>query len=193
MVAGIGGNMELLIRCITGLRSRYNQWILRSRGVVIEGKCWFQDVVVPRNPWDIHIGAGVMLDEKVTLLSTGEKREVPRIILHPGTYINRYTMLDATEKIEIGEKCLIGPFCYITDHDHKLEKGAGNFVSRPVIICNGCWIGAHVTVLKGVEIGENSIVGAGSVVTRNLPPGSVAAGNPARVIKQRTLSSQDLK
>ncbi|MDD5261012.1 MAG: acyltransferase [Methylacidiphilales bacterium] len=185
--------MELLIRCLTGLRSRYNQWILHSRGVAIEGKCWFQDVAVPRNPWDIQIGAGVMLDEKVTLLSTGEKREAPRIILHSGTYINRYTMLDATEKIELGEKCLIGPFCYITDHDHDLEKGAGHFVSRPVIIRDGCWIGAHVTVLKGVEIGENSIVGAGSVVTRSLPPGCVAAGNPARVIKQRTFSSEDLK
>ncbi len=83
---------------------------------------------------------------------------------------------------------MIGPFCYITDHDHAVSPGAapsaGALISAPTRIGARCWIGAHVTILKGVTIGEGSVVGAGSVVTRSLPAGVVAVGNPARVLRE---------
>ena len=121
----------------------------------------------------------------VTLLATND---AARIEIGPRTYINRHTMLDAAERIEVCEQAMIGPFCYITDHDHTFGSGAapgaGALVSEPVRIGARCWLGAHVTVLKGVTIGEGSVVGAGSVVTKSLPPGVVAVGNPSRVLRQ---------
>ncbi|GAC23344.1 galactoside O-acetyltransferase [Paraglaciecola mesophila KMM 241] len=75
-----------------------------------------------------------------------------------------------------------------TDHKHDkigvpmIEQG---IVTAPVIIKDNVWIGYGVTILKGVEIGEGSIVAAGSVVTKNIPPYSIAGGIPSKVIKMR--------
>jgi serine acetyltransferase len=172
--------MELIIRGWVGFYSRFQAFVLRARGAKIQGKIWLRGLRVPRNPWDITIGDGAMLDEQVTLLSTGDRRQTPRIIIGAQTYINRNTFIDASELIEIRANCLIGPFCYLTDHDHDLQNGG--LVSRPTVLEEGCWLGAHVTVLKGIVIGTRSIVGAGSVVTKSIPANSVAVGNPARLV-----------
>ena len=109
------------------------------------------------------------------------------ITIGAGTYINRHTMVDASKSIRIGEHCMIGPFVYITDHDHTVgsdgRPASGELRVRPTDIGNRCWIGAHASVLKGVKIGDGAVVGAGSVVTKNVAPGDVVAGNPARVIR----------
>jgi hypothetical protein len=64
------------------------------------------------------IGDGVALDQGVILLATGPRKPHPRIVIGGGTYCNRFTMFDASERIEVGRDCMIGPHCYITDHDH---------------------------------------------------------------------------
>ena len=85
-------------------------------------KCWIRRIYVPRNPWDIVIADGVGLDDHVVLLTTGSRSDKARDwIIGAGTYVNRFTMFDASESIEVGRNCLIGPFCYITDHDHGIE------------------------------------------------------------------------
>ena len=151
----------------------------------IAGKCLLRAVEIPRHHRGIRLAEGVALDRGVTLLAT---RDGARIEIGRNTYINRLTMLDADALVEIGDEVMIGPFCYITDHDHTFGTGAapaaGALVSEPTRIGARCWLGAHVTVLKGVTIGEGSVVGAGSVVTKSLPPGVVAVGNPARVLRQ---------
>src|SRR5262245_13799002 len=91
---------------------------LRALGMQIGRKCWIRRIRVPRNPWDIVIGDGVALDDDVVLLTTGVRAEQPRLAIGAGTYVNRFTMFDASERIELGCRCLVGPFCYITDHDH---------------------------------------------------------------------------
>jgi acetyltransferase-like isoleucine patch superfamily enzyme len=85
---------------------------------------------------------------------------------------------------------LIGPFCYLTDHDHDLQSNCGALINKATIIEKGCWLGAHVTVLKGVTVGAGSIVGAGSVVTKSVPRNSLAVGNPARVIRAREVPEE---
>jgi acetyltransferase-like isoleucine patch superfamily enzyme len=96
--------------------------------------------------------------------------------------------LSANSHIEIGSDVLIGSGCLITDSDaHPVsyqdrlqEKDAD---TAPVIIEEGVFIGARSIILKGVTIGRGSVVGAGSVISRDVPPGVVVAGNPARVVK----------
>lgn len=92
----------------------------------------------------------------------------------------------AVDNISIGEDCLIGDRVSIYDCDfHEInplyrKRSKGN--SKPVSIGDRVWIGSQVMILKGVTIGDNSIIGAGSVVTKDIPPNCIAAGNPAKVI-----------
>jgi maltose O-acetyltransferase len=159
---------------------------LRLLGLSIGEKCWVRRVRVPRNPWDIVIESMVALDDEVVLLTTGSRRATPRLVIGRGTYINRFTMLDASESIDVGRECLIGPFCYITDHDHGVERAIRlaeqPLVASPVRIGRNVWIGANALILKGVTIGSNAIIGAGAVVTRDVGDDEKVAGVPARRI-----------
>jgi maltose O-acetyltransferase len=162
---------------------------LRLIGVRIGRRCWIRRVRVPRNPWDVLIHDGVALDDEVTLLTTGRRGKAPRLILGSGTYVNRFTMFDASERIEVGRNCMIGPYCYITDHDHGTETpgliAEQPLVAHPVQIGDNVWIGAGAFVLKGVTVGDGSVIGAGAVVTRSVRPGEKVVGSPARAIGSR--------
>jgi acetyltransferase-like isoleucine patch superfamily enzyme len=162
---------------------------LRLLGAQIGRNCWIRRIEVPRNPWDIVIGDGVALDNQVVLLTTGSGDTRPRLVIGNRTYVNRFTMFDASEDIEVGQDCLIGPFCYLTDHDHGTAS-SGLFSEQPLLssalrIGNNVWIGAGVTVLKGVTIGANAVIGAGAVVTRDVASGAKVAGVPAQQTKAR--------
>jgi acetyltransferase-like isoleucine patch superfamily enzyme len=93
--------------------------------------------------------------------------------------------ISAAKSIRIGNNCMFAANVIISDSDwHGIYNRIRPFrCTKPVTIENNVWLGERVIVNKGVAIGENSVVGAGSVVTKNIPPNSVAAGNPARVIK----------
>ncbi len=175
--------MKTLIRLIQGITSRARIVFYGLLGVKFEGRCWLRAIEIPRGHRDIRIADGVQLDRGVVLLVSGKPGGAEKIAIGCAAYINRATMIDASERIDIGAHCMIGPFCYITDHDHAAGS-ADELISKPTRIGERVWLGAHVTVLKGVSIGDGSIVGAGSVVTKSLPAGVVVVGNPARVIRE---------
>lgn len=89
------------------------------------------------------------------------------------------------EKISIGKETYIGRDVWIRDNNggHTIVQ-AGYTNSAPVIIGDFCWIGSNVVIMKGVTIGEGSVIAANSVVTSNIPPHSLASGNPAQVISE---------
>lgn len=112
------------------------------------------------------------------------------IILFPGAelvlgggYINAGCKIRSAKSITIGEKVAIGTDVIILDSDHHSICGKPT-VTAPVVIEDHVWIGARVTILKGVTIGRGSIIAAGAVVTKSVPPNSLVAGAPARVIKE---------
>ena len=87
--------------------------------------------------------------------------------------------------IEIGDDVLIGQQVVIATLNHDLHpKKRANMLPKPVKIGNKVWIGAHATVLAGVHIGDGAVVAAGAVVTKDVPPNTVVAGVPAKVIKE---------
>ncbi len=94
--------------------------------------------------------------------------------------------ITAAQSIRIGANSMIAAECSINDCDwHGLYNRTRPFrCTRPVVLGENVWLGARVTICKGVRIGDNSVVGAGSVVTSDIPANVVAAGNPARVVKE---------
>ena len=97
----------------------------------------------------------------------------------------RLTILDEG-KVTFGDDCFVGPNVSIYTVSHStdpVERNTRNEWANPVTIGNNVWIGGSVTILPGVTIGDNSTIGAGSVVTKDIPAGVVAAGNPCKVIK----------
>jgi len=93
--------------------------------------------------------------------------------------------------LHIGEDVMIGPELIAIGRNHRFTdlatpaKYQGYVDSRPAVIGDGSWIGARVILLPGVRVGRNCVIGAGAVVTKDVPDACVAAGNPARVIRQR--------
>jgi maltose O-acetyltransferase len=178
-----------LIRYPLSLRSRLRILRLRMLGAKIGRHCAIRYDIVPANPWDLVTGDHVTFDANVTLLTIGPRRPEPRLVFGSRIYCNRYTMFDATDRIEVGSDVLIGPHCYITDHDHGMARGSPMHSqpmdSKPVKIGSDVWIGAHVVVLKGVTIGDGSVIAAGAIVNKDVPPGTIVGGVPGRVLRER--------
>lgn len=96
------------------------------------------------------------------------------------------TILD-NNTVQIGDHVMIGPCVQIYTAAHPLQAAsriAGWEIARAIVIENNVWVGGGAIILPGVRIGRNAVVGAGAVVTRDVPPHTVVAGNPARVIRE---------
>jgi len=145
---------------------------------------WNYSHVTPRRK--ARIGTGVALAPNVSF------RNGERIEIGARSHIGEYCALwagDTKGRIVIGEDALFGPQVYITAANYRYDPGIPVMrqprVEEDVTIGPGVWLGARVVVLPGVTIGAGCVVAAGCVVTRDLPPGAVAAGVPARVVKMR--------
>ena len=119
----------------------------------------------------------------------------PRLILHDHVVVQAMCHIGCIDRVEIGEWSTMGARCYITDHTHGgtsreellLPPRKRPLVSRgPVKIGKYVHLGEGVCVMPGVTIGDYSVIGAGAVVTRDIPPFSIAVGSTAKVIKQIT-------
>jgi acetyltransferase-like isoleucine patch superfamily enzyme len=143
----------------------------------------------------IAIGSGSVMDGRLVT-------EAPRaqIVIGSNTSIGGETLLAAVQSIVVEDDVLISYQCIITDSDnhhlsysrrkhdlHEWMAGRHDWSkvnTAPVRICNGAWLGARTIVVKGVTIGEGAVCGMASVVTKDVAPYTVVAGNPARVIRE---------
>ena len=113
----------------------------------------------------------------------------PEIVIGDRVHATRFLTIQCAGQVTIEEDVLIASNVFIVDFNHGTDPITDNYLDNPldvssVIIRKGCWIGNDVKIMPGVEIGEKSIIGAGSVVTKSIPSYSIAVGNPARVIKK---------
>ncbi len=112
------------------------------------------------------------------------------IIIGEGSYLNFNCNFIDDGKIIIGKKVMFGPAVTIATVGHPINPNMREYMyTDSVTVGDNCWIGAGVTICPGVHIGENSVIGAGSVITKDIPANSVAAGNPCKVI--RDIGEQD--
>ena len=147
-------------------------------------------------PWNIDIhGAQIRIGNNVHIVTARDRRVAistwqfeeyeghidigDNCLLCPGV------RLDSGSNITIGNNCMLAAGSYITDADwHDLydrTKSVGQ--TRPVLLADNVWVGDGATICKGVSIGQNSIIGAGAIVTSDVPANSIAAGNPAKIVK----------
>ncbi len=173
---------------MSGAASRVRNAYYRLLGVHLTGYVWLRRVSIPRQWSDITLERRVALDDGVVLLCSGTARP-NKLVIGEGTYINRNTILDAHEHVEVGRHCMIGPGCYLTDGDHGTlpgkRIGGQPMKTAPVVLEDSVWLGAGVIVLKGVRIGRGAVVGAGAVVTRDVAAQTTVGGIPARTINCR--------
>lgn len=107
-----------------------------------------------------------------------------RLEIGEGTGVDYGTTFLSQHAITVGRNCLIAAYCRIMDSDfHQIGDKSWSFSGEPVKIGDRVWLGPNVTVLKGVTIGDDAIITANSLVTRDVPPRTIATGVPARVIR----------
>ena len=122
----------------------------------------------------------------------------PRVNIARDVYVGPNCIFSSAVSVDIGPGTLVGPGAMFFGGNHVFERDVGIPLSAygssvpkpsgydcPILIGMDCWIGASALVLGGAEIGDCSIVGAGSVVTRSVPPFSIVAGSPARILRER--------
>lgn len=135
---------------------------------------------------NLIFGEGVSIVGTVVPVELGTY-EKGRIEIGERTFINYGTSITARASVKIGAHCFLGHYTFIMDnHQHDVDKHWILPPSAPVVIEDNVWIGAKAVILPGVRIGHNAVIGAGSIVTSDIPPRCVAAGNPARVLRYLT-------
>lgn len=140
---------------------------------------------------DVDVGAGAIVYSSISIsrnliISIGNK-----------TFIGSNAVITGA----VNSKVTIGSYCDISDHVHFVTgthlidefgiRAAGNGYSKDIVIGNGVWIGYKVLIMPGVSVGDNSIIGAGSVVNKDVPEKTIVAGNPIKFIRTLRSKSQD--
>lgn len=142
----------------------------------------------------VYIGKNTLIQlEPFHHLEYGSHK--PKLKIGNNVTVNNGSVISAVSDIEIEDDVIIAPYCYITDNSHCFDKVdisiryQGLDKVKPVKIKKGAWLGWSSVICPGVTIGKNSVIGANSVVTKDVPDYSVAVGAPAKVIKRYDFES----
>ena len=151
-----------------------NRYITKKDPFIGNIEMYENAVINAQSTFFFHSGCDIMVFQNAILnLGSG--------------YINRYSKIRCYSSITIGNDVSISENFSIWDSDAHAIIGNENNMIQPIVIGNKVWIGTNVTVLKGVTIGDGAIIAAGSVVSKSIPAYCLAAGIPARVIKENVL------
>lgn len=144
----------------------------------------YEDREAIRHAWIELTGAAV--DETFHLIPPLYSDHGVNIRVGRNVFINQACILNDIGGIDIGDDVMIGPRVSLLTSGHPLEpsRRRRQVVAAPIVVGRGVWLGAGATVLQGVTVGADAVVGAGAVVTRDVPPATLVAGVPARVVRE---------
>ena len=134
----------------------------------------------------LEVGEHTLLEPHVWITAPGKAR----VRIGSGTILNIAVMVASHELVEIGDHCMFANGCFVSDASHRFDDPDKpvpwqGFTSKgPTRVGDNVWCGANVVITSGVTVGERCVIGANSVVTSDLPPLSIAAGAPARLLRQ---------
>jgi len=172
-----------------GIVQRFRRWQLAREGLRLDRSCRV-GAAVSLGPAPVRSGAVVVGSE--CELGNGVELNpwMGRITIGRRVFIGPYVVIYGHGGVEVGDNSLIAMHSCILSSNHQLSDRALVLRNQPDVLLptrigRDCWLGAGVRVLGGVTIGEGCIVGAGSVVTKDLPPFSICVGVPARIIGER--------
>ena len=144
----------------------------------------------------ISIGPNTKINEGIYLTAWKQDDCLPILSIGKNCRIGAFNHITCSNRIEIGDNCLTGKWVTITDNSHgntdvenlALPPIKRSVISKgPVIVGNNVWIGDKATILPNVKIGDGAVIGANSVVTKDIPAYCVVAGNPAKIIKNNKI------
>jgi len=139
-----------------------------------------------RFPKNISIKANVAIKEGTRICSCNERA---KISIGENTTIGYHNFIFSSDKITIGDNCLIAPFVYIVDSDHQIDRdmliNQQANQTAPISIGNDVWIASNVTILKGVTIKDGAVIAAGAVVKDDVEAYAIYGGVPAKKIGER--------
>lgn len=168
-----------------------SQWI-SGRIEKVGQKVYFLSIAQIKGGKYISIGNNSTFGRYLYLTTWTEGKRNPNLEIGNNCSFGDYNHITCFHNITIGDNVLTGKWVTITDNSHgntdyetlKKAPSERNISSKgPVIINKNVWIGDKVTILPNVTIGEGSVIGANSVVTKNIPPFCIAGGNPAKILK----------
>jgi acetyltransferase-like isoleucine patch superfamily enzyme len=174
------------------LRFIWYEPLFRSRCERVGERLQMEELPYITGAGRIVVGSDVWLSGKSTIGFGNRVHDLPELVIGDHTFVGHNCSFLVAQSVTIGKHCLLAGGVRVSDFDgHHMDAGARRRKEsmpasgiRPVVIGDDAWIGAGVYILKGVRIGERAIIGAGAVVTADVPAGAVAAGNPARIIRQ---------
>lgn len=166
----------------------WRRWQLEWRGAHIANDLQSSSSFFSGDASGFSCGSQAWLAAGARVIIGGTESGSGRLTIGSGLFMNHYAIINCHHEIVIGDNVMIGPHAYICDFDHDIPTDGialrSRYRAKPVHIGHGVWIGANVVVLKGVKIGDGAVVGAGSVVTSDVSPQCIFAGNPAVLLRR---------
>ena len=181
--------MNLLAKLLLQIGWRYVDWRAKLRGRITLGENVYvapgAELLAAKPPEQISLGSGCLIHQGALLHCYGGQ-----IQLGDNVSVNPYCVLYGHGGLTIGNDVLIATGCVIIPANHIIDDPtksirAQGLRCQGICIEDDVWLGARVVVLDGVTIGRGAVIGAGAVVTTNIPPGALAVGVPAKVIRYR--------
>ncbi len=204
---------ELIVTLFSALPGAFGLLMRSKLYPKLLGSCGrnvaFGTNVVLRHPGKIHIGDNVVIDDNVVLDAKGEDNK--GLFIGSGVFIGRNTILSckngdihiddeanigfnceifSANSVRVGKKVLMAAYCYLVGGTHTFNRTDIPMLyqereARGIEVGDHAWLGAHAVVFDGTTIGKECVIGAGSIVNRDIPDWQIAVGSPARVVKDR--------
>ncbi len=169
-----------------------------ERNLIKKRKIQIGNESLIKSPYEIHGGKYIIVGDNVSIQRYSKlccfdkyagKDYKPEVLIGNNVFSNRFLTILSAGKMSIGDNTFFGSHVLISNENHGMNPECGCYGLQELTVSDvnigrNCWIGDHCVILPGVTIGDYSIIGAGSIVTKSIPPYTIAVGNPARIIKQ---------